>query len=82
MRTKLKYYMFLTISGIMYSFFLGTIANKILNVLHESLKQDEDIQLFVFLVSMLLASLPFVLIVLGMKISEKIVKRNKIILSL
>lgn len=82
MRTKLQYYMFLTISGVMYSFFLGVIANKILNVLHVSLKQDEDIQLFVFLVSMLLASTPFALIVLGIKISEKIVKRNKIVLSL
>lgn len=76
MNDKIKYYGFFSVCATIYSLTVIGIHNQIFKELHESLKYDEDIQLFVFILSMILAITPFALIVLGIKISEKIVKRN------
>lgn len=76
MNDKLKYYGFFSVCAIIYSLTVIGILNQIFKVLPESYKYDEDFQLFVFILSMILAITPFALIVLGIKISEKIVKRK------
>ena len=76
MNDKIKYYGFFSVCATIYSLTVIGIHNQIFKELHESLKYDEDFQLFVFILSMILAITPFALIVLGIKISEKIVKRN------